>query len=79
MQVGVGGCYLAGCYGSFSKIFGSGAMNVLEARVVLANGSLVVANQCKNTDLFWSLRGGGAGVAGVVTEWTARVSAHTPR
>lgn len=45
---------------------------MLSARVVLANGSVVVANKCSHPDLFWSLRGGGGGVAGVVTEFTVR-------
>lgn len=52
--------------------FGNGAINMLEARVVLANGTLVVASKCSYPDLFMSLRGGGGGVAGVVTEFTAR-------
>jgi hypothetical protein len=46
---------------------------MLAARVVLANGQVVTASQCSHPDLFWSLRGGGAGVAGVVTAFTARV------
>jgi FAD/FMN-containing dehydrogenase len=71
-SVGVGGCYLGGCYGTFSKLFGSGASNILEAKVVLADGSLVTTNQCTHPDLFWSLRGGGGGLGGIVTEYTVR-------
>jgi FAD/FMN-containing dehydrogenase len=71
-SVGVGGCWLAGCYGSLSKLYGAATMNVLEAKVVLANGSLVTLSQCSHPDLFWSLRGGGGGNIGVVTEYTAR-------
>jgi len=71
-SVGVGGCWLGGCFGTFSKLFGSGASNLLSARVVLADGSLVTASACENEDLFWALRGGSAGVAGIVTEFTAR-------
>ena len=70
--VGVAGCWLSGCYGAFSKKFGNGALNMLSARVVLANGKLVTASECSHPDLFWSLRGGGGGVAGVVTEFVAR-------
>ena len=70
--VGVAGCWLSGCYGAFSKKFGNGALNMLQARVVLANGTLVTASECSHPDLFWALRGGGGGVAGVVTEFVAR-------
>lgn len=70
--VGVAGCWMSGCYGAFSKKFGNGALNMLQARVVLANGTLVVASECSHPDLFWALRGGGGGVAGVVTEFVAR-------
>jgi hypothetical protein len=63
---------MGGCFGPFTKKFGSGAVNILEARVVLANGSLVVANMVSHPDLYFSIRGGGGGVAGVVTEFTAR-------
>jgi len=71
-SVGVGGCWMAGCYGPFTKKFGNGAVNILSANVVLANGTLVTASKCSHPDLFWSIRGGGGGVAGVVTEFTAR-------
>eukprot|EP01045_Picozoa_sp_COSAG04_P013902 COSAG04_NODE_1011_length_8770_cov_3.106677_2_plen_672_part_00 len=70
--VGVAGCWLSGCYGVFSKKFGAGALNMLAARVVLANGTLVTASKCVNPDLFWSLRGGGGGNTGVVTEFVVR-------
>eukprot|EP01052_Picozoa_sp_SAG31_P027870 SAG31_NODE_2644_length_5315_cov_7.392063_3_plen_387_part_00 len=51
--------------------FGPAASNVLQAKVVLANGSVVTASKCSHPKLFWALRGGGAGW-GVVTEWTMR-------
>lgn len=71
-SVGVGGCWLAGCFGSFTKRFGSGAINILQANVVLADGTQVTASKCAHPGLFWSLRGGGGGVAGVVTEFVAK-------
>lgn len=71
-SVGVGGCWTAGCFGPFTKRFGSGAINILQARVALANGTLVTASKCSHPDLFMSLRGGGGGLAGVVIDFVAR-------
>ena len=71
-SVGVGGCWLGGCYGPFTKLFGNGAINLLEANVVLANGTLVTCSESQYPDLFWTLRGGGGGNTGVVTQFTAR-------
>ena len=71
-SVGVGGCWLGGCYNVFTKKFGDGAVNLLAARVVLANGSIVTASETSHADLFWTLRGGGGGNTGVVTQFTAR-------
>ena len=40
---------------------------MLEVDVVIADGTLLTANACTNTDLFWALRGGGGGTFGVAT------------
>lgn len=72
-SVGVAGCWLGGCFGQFSKKYGSGAVNLVEARVVLANGSTVTTSESDYPDLFYSLRGGGGGNTGVVAEFTAKV------
>jgi FAD/FMN-containing dehydrogenase len=67
-----GGFTQGGGFGSFSKRFGTGAAGVLQVQVVTANGKVVIANQCKNKNLFWAIRGGGGGTFGVVTKMTLR-------
>ena len=66
--VSAAGGWLQGGGLSFSsREYGIGVDQVLNFRVVLANGTAVDANSCTNGDLFWSLRGGGGGTYGVVT------------
>lgn len=55
-----------GGHGPASRQFGLGADQVLEAQLILADGSIVTASPCENTDLFFALRGGGPGTYGVV-------------
>jgi FAD/FMN-containing dehydrogenase len=68
--VGVAGLVQSGGFGSFSKGFGSAAAGLLEAEVVTADGEVRIANRCRNSDLFWSLKGGGGGSFGVITRLT---------
>lgn len=70
--VGVAGLVLGGGFGSFSKGFGTGAANLLEAEIVTADGVVRTANAFKNPDLFWALKGGGGGTFGVATRLTLR-------
>jgi len=70
--VGVAGLVLGGGFGSYSKGFGTGAANLLEAEIVTADGAVRLANACTNPDLFWALKGGGGGSLGVVTRMTLR-------
>lgn len=67
-----GGFMQGGGFGSWSKKYGIAAASMLEAEVVTADGSLLVANACQNQDLFWALRGGGGGTFGIVTKVTLR-------
>jgi FAD/FMN-containing dehydrogenase len=50
-----------------SRHLGLGADNVVEFKVVLANGTAITADEYENPDMFWALRGGGGGSFGVVT------------
>ncbi|KAI0882021.1 uncharacterized protein GGS22DRAFT_191752 [Annulohypoxylon maeteangense] len=67
-DVGVGGLLLGCGIPSFSSEFGLACDYVREYEVVLGNGTIVVANQETNADLWWALKGGGSNF-GIVTKF----------
>ena len=66
-STGVGGLTLGGGIGHLSRKSGLTIDHLLEADIVLADGSLVVANKDQHADLFWAIRGGGGNFGVVVS------------
>lgn len=69
-SVSVGGYLTGGGHSLLSARYGLAADQVLEIEMVTPTGSLVVANECQNKDLFYAMRGGGGGTFGVMTSVT---------
>ncbi|KAL4931820.1 FAD-binding oxidoreductase [Aspergillus undulatus] len=67
-DTGIGGLTLGGGYGWLSPRHGLMIDNLVAATVVLADGSITLASEHVNQDLFWAIRGAGQ-CFGVVVEF----------
>jgi FAD/FMN-containing dehydrogenase len=65
--VGISGLALGGGLGILGRRHGLTCDHLLAAQAVLADGRIVECDQHHDQDLFWALRGAGAGGFGVVT------------
>ncbi|KAL3480965.1 hypothetical protein BJX99DRAFT_243898 [Aspergillus californicus] len=77
--VGIAGGYIqGGGHSLLGWLHGMGCDNVLQFQVVVADGTVVVANAYQNSDLFFALRGGGGGTFGVVVSVTVNAYPDPP-
>jgi FAD/FMN-containing dehydrogenase len=72
-DVAVAGFMQGGGYGYTSMIYGMNCDSVVEAVVMLADTSTVVASKDSHADLFWALRGGTGNNFGVLLQVTYRL------
>jgi FAD/FMN-containing dehydrogenase len=70
--VGVSGLTLGGGHGYSSRALGLACDNVVEIEIVDADGKVRVCDAHSEPELFWALRGAGAGNFGVVTKLVFR-------
>lgn len=74
--VGVGGFIIGGGYGWNSRALGPACLSIQAVDVVLADGSLVHADDDSHPDLMWAVRGSGPGFFGVVTRLHLQLHPH---
>ncbi|MEM8900630.1 MAG: FAD-binding protein, partial [Bacteroidota bacterium] len=69
----LGGYLLQGGYGWNGRKLGIACQSILGLDIVTSDGELVYADANTNSDLYWAVRGAGAGFFGIVVKFYLRV------
>ncbi|TMX01672.1 hypothetical protein EJD97_023930, partial [Solanum chilense] len=70
--VGVGGHFSGGGYGMMSRKFGTAADNIIDAKLIDANGR-IHDRESMGEDHFWAIRGGGGTSFGLIISWKVKL------
>lgn len=70
--VGIGGHLSGGGYGPLMRKYGLTVDNILDAKLVNVNGTILDRNSM-GEDLFWAIRGGGGASFGVIVSWKIKL------
>ncbi|ESW31244.1 hypothetical protein PHAVU_002G222000 [Phaseolus vulgaris] len=76
--MGTGGHFSGGGYGNLMRKYGLSVDNILDAKLVNANG-VVQDRKSMGEDLFWAIRGGGGASFGVIVAWRIQLVSVPPQ
>ena len=78
LLVGVGGLSLVGGFGFLGRAVGLVSDRIVRMQAVTAEGEIIETSRDQHQDLFWALRGAGAGGFAIISEIEMRTHKLAP-